>query len=198
MALGCATLSTARRTLAILCRAGLLPGSLGRVSRKRGARLIEGLDDGSVVGLDRDSFGGERTVSVGRAEWTVRRSLFVQARGDHDVVEDSCLAFKRPERAALDQARRDVVQLLPTFQAPPWASTTVSSRSLMTGPPGFAVLCGHQIAAHDDAPWPCSTTPCAAVHSVYGLPRSPCSTIILSTSSWADWLSASDRSKSRM
>src|SRR5215207_8098711 len=53
-------------------------------------------------------------------------------------------------------------------------------------------------SAHDDAPCPCSKTPCAAVHSVYGLPRSPCRTIILSTSSWAERLSASDWSKSRM
>src|SRR5216684_3049896 len=43
--------------------------------------------------------------------------------------------------------------------------------------------------AHGDAPCPCSKTPWAAVHRVYGLPRSPCSAVILSTSSWAEWLS---------
>jgi hypothetical protein len=60
---------------------------------ERGARLVEGLYDRSAVGLDRDALGGERTASVGRAEWTVRRSLFVQAGRDDDVVEDSCLAL---------------------------------------------------------------------------------------------------------
>jgi hypothetical protein len=47
------------------------------MSGERGTRLIQGLNDGSVVGLYRDAFGGERAVSVGRAESTVRRSLFV-------------------------------------------------------------------------------------------------------------------------
>jgi hypothetical protein len=56
-------------------------------------------------------------VSVGRTEWVVRSSLFVQARRDGHVVEDSCLTLERPERAALDQARRDVVELVPAFQA---------------------------------------------------------------------------------
>jgi hypothetical protein len=41
----------------------------------------------------------------------------VEARRDDDVVEDSRLTFQRPERAALDQARRDVVELVPAFQA---------------------------------------------------------------------------------
>jgi hypothetical protein len=78
--------------------------------------LVKGVEDGSVVGLDRDSFGGERAVSVGRAEWTVRHSLYVQACRDDDVVEDSRLSLERPEHAALDQARRDVVELVPAFQ----------------------------------------------------------------------------------
>jgi hypothetical protein len=56
-------------------------------------------------------------VPVGGAEGTVRHSLLVQARGDDDVIKDSWLTFGRPEHAALDQTCRDVVELVPTFQA---------------------------------------------------------------------------------
>jgi hypothetical protein len=87
------------------------------VSGKRGARLVEGLDDGSVVGLDRDPIEGQRAVSVGRAEWTVRHSLFVQARHDDDAVEDSFLTLECPEQAALCKARRDAFELVSAFQA---------------------------------------------------------------------------------
>jgi hypothetical protein len=43
-------------------------------------------------------------------------TLFVQARRHDDVVEHSGLTLQRPERAALDQARRDVGELVPPFQ----------------------------------------------------------------------------------
>jgi hypothetical protein len=41
------------------------------VAGKRGARLVEGFEDGSAVVLDRDALGGERAVPVGRAERAV-------------------------------------------------------------------------------------------------------------------------------
>ena len=47
------------------------PRSLSCVPRERVARLVEGLDDGSVAVVDRTSFGREQTVSVGRAERAV-------------------------------------------------------------------------------------------------------------------------------
>jgi hypothetical protein len=87
------------------------------VVRERVAWLIEGLEDGSVVGLDRYSFGGERAASVGRAEWTVRHSLLVQALRDDDLVQDSRLALDPPERAALDKVRGDAGELVPPFQS---------------------------------------------------------------------------------
>jgi hypothetical protein len=54
-----------------VCELERVPRRFEGVVRERVAWLIEGLKDGSVVGLDRDSFGGERAASVGRAEWTV-------------------------------------------------------------------------------------------------------------------------------
>ena len=47
----------------------------------------------------------------------VRHALLVQARRDDDVVEDSRLTLERPERATLRQPRRDLVELVPAFQA---------------------------------------------------------------------------------
>src|SRR6476659_3003849 len=44
------------------------------------------------------------------------RSLLVQTRRDHDVVEDSRLPLERPERAALGQARSNAVELIPACQ----------------------------------------------------------------------------------
>ncbi len=78
--------------------------------------MIEGLDDGSVVGLYRDAFGGERAVPVGSTEWPMRGPLHVQAHRDDDVVEDSPLALERPQAPALREARRDVVQLIPAVE----------------------------------------------------------------------------------
>jgi hypothetical protein len=87
------------------------------VAGKRGARLVEGLDDTSIAVLDRNAFGGERTVAVRRAERAVRHTLFVQARRDDDIVEDSCPTLDRPEHAPLTQACRDLVELVPALQA---------------------------------------------------------------------------------
>ena len=94
----------------------MLHGVSGVCPLNEFARLVERLDDGLVAVLDRHPFGGERAVSVGRAEWTVRDTLVVQAGGDDDVVEDARLTFQRPQRTTLDQARRDAVELVPMFQ----------------------------------------------------------------------------------
>jgi hypothetical protein len=40
----------------------------------------------------------------------------MQAGGDDDAVEDALLTFECPQCAALDQARRDGVHLVPAFQ----------------------------------------------------------------------------------
>jgi hypothetical protein len=101
------------------------------VPGERGARLVEGLEDGSVVVLDRDPLGGERAVSIGRAEWAVRRPLLVQARRDDVIVEDSGLALSA--HSAPPRIRR--AETLSSWfhrSRPPWASITVSSRSLIT------------------------------------------------------------------
>ena len=87
------------------------------MSGKRVARVIEGLDDGSVVGLYRDALGGERAVPVGSAEWAMRGPLHVQVHRDDDFVEDSLLALERPQTPALREARRDVVQLIPAIES---------------------------------------------------------------------------------
>ena len=47
----------------------------------------------------------------------VRRALLVEGRRDDDVVKYSGLAFQRPERPALPQVCRNLVQLVPAFQA---------------------------------------------------------------------------------
>jgi hypothetical protein len=41
----------------------------------------------------------------------------VQARRDGDIVQDSCLSFDAPKRAALDKVRRDAGELVPPFQS---------------------------------------------------------------------------------
>jgi hypothetical protein len=54
----------------------------------------------------------------------------VQAGPDEDIIEHALLAFESPQGTALDQVRRDGVSWFQRSR-PPWASMTVSSRSVI-------------------------------------------------------------------
>jgi hypothetical protein len=47
----------------------------------------------------------------------VRFPLLVQAGPDEDIIEHALLALESPQGAALDEARRDGVQLAPALEA---------------------------------------------------------------------------------
>jgi hypothetical protein len=87
------------------------------VTRERGPRLVQGFDDVTGGGLDGDTLRGERAAAVRGAERMVRFPLLVQAGPDEDVIEHARLALEGPQGAALDQARRDSIQLTPALQA---------------------------------------------------------------------------------
>jgi hypothetical protein len=72
------------------------------VTRERGARLIQGLDDVTCGGLDSDALRGERATTARGAERMVRFPLLVQAGPGEDVIEHARLAFECPQGAALD------------------------------------------------------------------------------------------------
>src|SRR6202050_3024996 len=93
------------------------PRGLKGVTRERSPRLIQDFDDITRGGLDGDALRGERAAAVRGAERMVRFPLLVQAGPDEHVVEHAQLALEGPQGAALDQARRDGIQLTPALKA---------------------------------------------------------------------------------
>src|SRR5258708_8017036 len=60
---------------------------------------------------------GKRAAPVRGTERVVRFALLVQACPDEHVIEHARVALQRPQRAALDEAGRDTIQLGPALQA---------------------------------------------------------------------------------
>jgi hypothetical protein len=79
--------------------------------------LLQRLDDVARSGLDDPALRGERAAPVRGTERMVRFQLLVQAGPDEDVIEHALLAFESPQGTALDQVRRDGVQLVPALEA---------------------------------------------------------------------------------
>src|SRR5260370_14499307 len=93
------------------------PRRLQDVTGERGPRLLQCLDDLTGGGFDGDALRGKRAAPVRGTERVVRFELFVQACPDEHVIKYARVALQRPQRAALDQAGRDTVQLGPALQA---------------------------------------------------------------------------------
>jgi hypothetical protein len=95
--------------------------------------LFQGFNHVTLVGLCDDALWGERALSIGGAERTMRHPLLVQAYCDDDIIEHALLPYTVQSAPPWRRRAETVFGLVPAFKTAV-GPMTVSSRSFMTGP----------------------------------------------------------------